>query len=107
MTDAQFTTICTAMRQDIADRTPHDTGNLADKATLVVPGGMNEMRIFVNENIAPYFRAVNERPSYYVNSIYGGKVSRPNRNYMYFERAFVSALRNLADSIDGEVIQID
>ena len=107
MTDAQFTKICTAMRQDIADRTPYDTGNLANNATLVRPGGMNEMRIFVDENIAPYFRAVNLRPSYYVNSIYGGKMLKPNRNYLYFELAFVRALKNLADSIDGEVIQID
>lgn len=106
MTDAQFTTICTAMRQDIADRTPYDTGNLANNATLVRSSGANEMCIFVDENIAPYFRAVNLRHSYQVNSIYGGKIVKPNRNYMYFELAFVRALKNLADSIDGEVIQL-
>lgn len=108
MTDTEFTKVCTAMRQDIADRTPYLTGNLANNATLVRSTGLNEIRVYVDENIAPYFKYVNGRPSYRVNSQFkGGKVLKYNRNYMYFERAFVKAVENLANRIDGEIIRID
>ncbi len=108
MTDADFTRVCTAMKQDISDRTPYRTGNLANNATLIRSTGLNEMRIYVDENIAPYFRFVNERPSYYVNSRYRGtKLLKYNRNYMYFEAAFVKAIQNLASNIGGEITRND
>ena len=107
MNDTTFTTICTAMKQDISDSTPYDTGNLANNATLVRSVSGSEIKIYVDEKIAPYFRAVNCRKSYTVNAKGGGKMMKQNRNYMYFERAFDKALRNLANSISGEVIKVD
>ena len=107
MTDAEFTTVCKSMKQDIYDRTPHATGNLRNNATKIESAGYNEMKIFVDEKIAPYFRAVNNRPSYYVKSLYGGKYLKANRNYLYFENAFASAIQNLARRVDGDIIKND
>ena len=107
MTDNEFTLVCTAMRQDIADRTPYRTGNLANNATKVESTGYNEMKIYVDERIAPYFPFVNNRASYYVKNPFGGKMLKANRNYLYFEYAFVKAIQNLAQRIDGEIIQND
>lgn len=106
MTDEQFSNICHSMLHDIRGRTPRDTGNLADKATLIRSVGSNEMKIYVDEKIAPYFRIVNERPDYYVKSRNsGGRLIRQNRNYMYFQRAVEVAIENLARKIDGEIIK--
>lgn len=107
MKDSTFTQICVSMRKDIVNRTPYDTGNLANNATRIHSLGYGKMRIYVNEGIAPYFRFVNCRPYYYVNGKNGGKVKKENRNHLYFEIATIKAIRKLVKKLDGEIRRID
>lgn len=100
MTDQQFTKICTFMRDDIRSMTPYATGNLANNATLLRPVGTNEIRIYVDENIAPYFRYVNDRPTL----LSKGRM-RKNPNHEYFQHAVEVAIKNLARKIGGEIIK--
>ena len=104
MTDQQFTFVCSSMLHDIRDMTPKLTGNLADKATLLRSVGANEIRIYVDENIAPYFKYVNNRPTYRVKGKFGS-YTRQNRNYEYFQHAVEEAVENLARKINGEIIK--
>ena len=104
MTDQQFTFVCSSMLHDIRDKTPKLTGNLADKATLLRSVGANEIRIYVDENIAPYFKYVNNRPTYRVNGKFGS-YTKQNRNYEYFQHAVEEAVENLARKINGEIIK--
>lgn len=104
MTDQQFTTVCTSMLHDIRKDTPKLTGNLANNATLIRSVGANEMRIYVDEKIAPYFPYVNNRVSYRVKGKFGS-YSKLNRNYEYFQKAVETAIENLARKIDGEIVK--
>lgn len=104
MTDQQFTNICSEMRNDIEDMTPKKTRNLAEKATLIRPVGSNEIRIYVDENIAPYFKYVNNRPTLYVKGKFGS-YTKQNKNYGYFQHAVEVAIEKLARKIDGEIIK--
>ncbi len=104
MTDQQFTNICTDMLHNIQSMTPWATGNLADKATKITGEGTNEIRIYVDENIAPYFKYVNNRPTYRVKGKFGS-YTKQNRNYEYFQHAVEVAIENLARKIDGVIIK--
>ena len=104
MTDQQFTVVCSSMLHDIRDKTPRLTGNLADKATLLRSVGANEIRIYVDENIAPYFPYVNNRPTYRVKGKFGS-YTKQNRNHEYFQHAVEVAIEKLARKIDGEIIK--
>lgn len=92
------------MLHDIRSMTPRLTGNLADKATLLRSVGSNEIRIYVDESIAPYFPYVNNRPSYRVKGKFGS-YTKLNKNYEYFQHAVEVAIENLARKIDGEIIR--
>lgn len=105
MTDQQFTNICSEMRHDIKGMTPWDTGNLADKATKISDLVGNEIRIYVDENIAPYFPYVNNRPTYQVKGKFGKSYTKQNKNYGYFQHAVEVAIEKLARKIDGEIIK--
>ena len=119
MNDATFTKVTTAMLADIRERTPKLTGNLARNATLSQSLGNGIVDIYVDEKIAPYFKYVNNYPrTHYrayqsTSTIQGGRIvknkqlktiSKPNRNYGYFEIAFDDALRNLANSVGGVIV---
>lgn len=95
MTDAQFTTIVNSIRNDIAKRTPYDTGNLATNATRIESLGVNEMRVFIDTNIAPYFRYVNFAERLVNNA------DNPNRGY--WERAIKGAVEKIAQINGAEV----
>lgn len=92
------------MRNDIEDMTPKKTRNLAEKATLLRSVGANEIRIYVDENIAPYFKYVNNRPTLYVKGKFGS-YTKQNKNYGYFQHAVEVAIEKLARKIDGEIIK--
>lgn len=100
MTDQQFSNICHSMLHDIRARTPYATGNLAENATLIRSIGNNEIRIYVDENIAPYFKYVNNKGT----RISKGRI-RTNPNYMYFQHAVEVATENLARKINGVIIK--
>ena len=100
MTDQQFTNICTDMLHDIRGMTPWATGNLADKATKITGEGSNEIRIYVDENIAPYFKYVNNRPTLFSK----GRM-RTNPNHEYFQHAVEVAIENLSRKINGVIIK--
>lgn len=119
MNDATFNKVTTAMLTDIRERTPKLTRNLADKATLSRSLGDGIIEIYVDEKIAPYFKYVNNYPrTHYrayqtTSTLQGGRIvknkqlkamSKANRNYGYFERAFDDALRNLANSVGGVIV---
>lgn len=121
MTEPIFNQICHSMRADIQKETPILTGNLRYNATIIEMLESAKFRIYVDEKIAPYFKYVNSydkvyyRKKSYSTSISGGKIirintgwqqlSKPNKNYKYFERAFEDALKNMAHKIGGTVIR--
>jgi hypothetical protein len=88
------------MLHDIRARTPYATGNLAKNATLIRSIGNNEIRIYVDENIAPYFKYVNNRPTLFSK----GRM-RTNPNHEYFQHAVEVATENLARKINGVIIK--
>lgn len=92
------------MRNDIEDMTPKKTRNLAEKATLLRSVGANEIRIYVDENIAPYFKHVNNRPTYRVKGKFGS-YTKQNKNFEYFQHAVEVATEKLARKINGEIIK--
>lgn len=119
MTDETFSNIAKKMVADIRSKTPWDTGNLAKKATKSNSLGNGIIEIYVDEKIAPYFKYVNNYPrtnyrAYQSTStIQGGRIvknkqlktiSKPNRNYGYFERAFDDALQKLANRVGGVIV---
>ena len=118
MTDSQFTEVCGHMLEEIKSRTPYRFGNLCDKATLSRSLGDGKIEIYVDVTIAPYFKYVNNYDRVYFRryekeySISGGKiatnrvlkkVSAPNKNYQYFEKAFDAALSKLVSEVGGRL----
>lgn len=97
MSDAQFTAISNRLLEHIRRKTPYDTGNLRNKATLINQENPGEHRIYVDSNIAPYFKYVNN----YARMRNGGV----NKNHKYFQNAVNEAVAELAASIKGEVIK--
>ena len=104
MTDQEFTNVCSSMLHDIRGMTPRLTGNLADKATLIRSVGSNEIRIYVDENIAPYFKYVNNRPTLYVRGKFGS-YTKQNKNHEYFQHAVEVAIENLARKVNGDIVK--
>ena len=106
MTDAQFTTIVNSIRKEIYDRTPYLTGNLAENATRIESLGVNEMRVYIDINIAPYFKYVNDY------DLIGGRWDeeqgrmvdqKPNGNYHYWERAVEESI-NIVVRLNGGML---
>ena len=100
MTDQQFTIVCSSMLHDIRNMTPKATGNLAYNATLLRSVGADEIRIYVDEKIAPYFKYVNNRPTLMSK----GRM-RANTNHEYFQNAVEAAIEKLARKIDGVIVK--
>lgn len=93
MTDAEFSTLMSALVAKIRDDTPWRTGNLAGHATNGVAKGDNTFFITVSARIAPYFKYVN-----YAERLPNGN---PNRNYHYFEDSLERHLEEIAQQIGG------
>ena len=106
------------MLKEIKSRTPEKSGNLKKKATLSRSQGNGVIEIYVDMTIAPYFKYVNNYDRVYFRryekeySISGGKivtnrvlkkVSVPNKNYQYFEKAFDAALAKLVSEVGGRL----
>lgn len=121
MTNDRFQNICSQMREDIFALTPYDSGNLANEATKLQRLGDAKVKIFVDEEIAPYFRFVNNEPMLtywsYQRGIKDGKIVKrkdlpkishvtKNRNYHYFEKAVEAALENLAKNAGGKLYRV-
>lgn len=104
MTDNEFTAICRELQSDIKSRTPRRTGNLRGNATLIRSCGANEIRVYVDTDIAPYFDLVNYRQTYLVGRR-DMKKTKQNKNYRYFERAVEIAIENLASKIGGDIVK--
>lgn len=106
MTDTEFTAISRELQGDIKESTPRKTGNLRGNATLIRKIGSNEIRIYVDTEIAPYFDLVNYRKTYKVKSRFrDAMLTKQNKNYHYFENAVEAAINNLARKIGGEIVK--
>lgn len=73
---------------EMRKRTPRDTGNLADNATIIVEVGLG-FNLGIDAIKAPYFTYVNDRPTY-------PRGSR-NPNYRYYERALMATQKYIED----------
>ena len=96
MTDAQFTAFVAVMKWELAKFTPYDTGNLLKNATRSESLGSDKARIYVDTNIAPYFKYVN----FYEKLVNG----RRNPNKDYFQKGIESAVERAAKMSGGTVI---
>lgn len=85
-----------SVKAEIAKRTPYDTGNLAKNATRSESLGGGQARIYIDTQIAPYFKYVN-----YYQYLNGGKA---NPNFLYFDKALKAALIKTAQMNGGSVI---
>lgn len=95
MTDAQFTAFVSVIKWELEKFTPYDTGNLAKNATRSESLGSDKARIYVDTNIAPYFKYVN-----FYQTLVNGK---PNPNHEYFQKGIKSAVERAAKMSGGHV----
>jgi hypothetical protein len=95
MTDAEFSTLMSALVEKIRADTPWRTGNLAGFATNGKAKGDSTFFITVSVRIAPYFPAVNYRERY--------PNGQPNPNYHYFENSLDRHLETIAQQIGGVI----
>lgn len=118
MNEKDFSDACSLFLESIREQTPWRTGNLA-KATEIIQHGDAKFEIRVNEEIAPYFKYVNNAKTLtyhkYRTEVVNKKITKRkdlaktlkvvnNKNYHYFERAVENSLEVLAKKVGGTLV---
>ena len=88
------TSVCDSIFRPAA---PRDTGNLQDSAIKVVAVSENEVRIYVDEAVAPYVPYTNEP---WLSPKWNGK---KNPNEGWFDRAAEAVAQAIAAQLGGTV----
>ena len=106
MTNQEFNAIVHRMVGKIRENTPRRTKNLMNNATKSKPLGADRFVIFVDTDVAPYFKYVNnykliEREVKVGNR--KAKMFKRNRNYKYWENAVDLAIEDMAKVLGGRV----
>ena len=100
MTDAEFSQFSRAFLNGIQSRTPVRTGNLKLNATKLRSIGKDKAKIFVDTEVAHYFKWVNNKPTV-------GKNDKENRNYKYFQKAIKATIEELGLPLGADVEVIE
>lgn len=101
MTDSYFANICEKATQELRNRAPKKTGNLAYNGVQLVFVSNREALLYVDESIAPYMPYTNEP---WVADRWKGK---PNPNEGWFDRAADGIAQLLNDLAGGKLKSVD
>lgn len=106
MTNQEFNDIVHHMVGKIRENTPRRTKNLMNNATKSKSLGADRFVIFVDTEIAPYFKYVNNEPLIRREVKVGNRKAqmfKRNRNYQYWQKAVDLAIEDIAKALGGRV----
>ncbi len=101
MTDSNFAHICEEAVQELRNRAPKRTGNLAYNGVRIVFVSRKETLLYVDESIAPYMPYTNET---WLAPTWNG---RKNPNEGWFDRAADGIAELLNHLLGGELKRVD
>ena len=80
-------------------KSPYDTGNLRNQGVKYVVHSQGELRIYIDENEAPYMKYTNEPWDRFAPPLRGKK----NPNQGWWGKAAEAVARSLARDLGGEI----
>lgn len=101
MTDSEFANLCEEALQELRDRAPKRTGNLAYNGVRLVFVSKKEALLYVDETVAPYMPYTNEP---WLAERWHGK---QNPNEGWFDRAADGIAQMLNRLAGGKLKRVD